>query len=126
MYQTLAQEPWCFHPEQIASLTDWQIENLYAKPALERSKKWQEEREQIPSGERLRSEANGDGVHVGTFPDGTKRYRVPNSEPDQSGPPSDPNSPEMREWVIRQFMTMGMKRATAEKRYDEQKNQAGG
>lgn len=34
----MALEPWCFHPHQIASLTDWQIDNLYRKPQSERIK----------------------------------------------------------------------------------------
>ncbi len=33
----LAQEPWCYTPDQIGELTDWQILNLYAKPAAERA-----------------------------------------------------------------------------------------
>lgn len=33
----LAQEPWCFHPDQIARLTDWQVVNLYLKPAAKRA-----------------------------------------------------------------------------------------
>jgi hypothetical protein len=32
----MALEPWCFHPDQIATLTDWQIENLYRRPQLAR------------------------------------------------------------------------------------------
>lgn len=33
----MCQEPWCFHPDQIATLTDFQIEWLYLRPAAERS-----------------------------------------------------------------------------------------
>ena len=35
----LCQEPWGFTPEQVERLTDWQIENLYAKPAVERAER---------------------------------------------------------------------------------------
>lgn len=37
VYATLTQEPWCFHPDQIARLTDWQIEYLYFAPARARA-----------------------------------------------------------------------------------------
>jgi hypothetical protein len=46
-YVMLAQEPWCFTPEQIGKLTDWQIENLYAKPAMKRA---EEMRKEMPDG----------------------------------------------------------------------------
>ena len=41
----LAQEPWCYTPEQIARLTDWQVLNVYLKPAIERA---EEMRKQMP------------------------------------------------------------------------------
>ncbi len=37
MLTALAQEPWCFHPSQIAELTDWQVMELYIKPAVKRA-----------------------------------------------------------------------------------------
>lgn len=37
-YGALAQEPWCYTPEQIGRLTDLQILKLYVEPAVERSK----------------------------------------------------------------------------------------
>lgn len=45
-----SQEPWCFDPDKIARLTDWQIENLYYKPALEREKEFKKNSPQV--GER--------------------------------------------------------------------------
>ncbi len=33
----LTQEPWCYTPEQIGRLTDWQIDFLYARPAVKRA-----------------------------------------------------------------------------------------
>jgi hypothetical protein len=33
----LCQEPWCFSPEQVERLTDWQVTHLYALPAEKRS-----------------------------------------------------------------------------------------
>lgn len=38
MYAALAQEPWCFTPDQIARLTDYQIMRLYLVPAAERGR----------------------------------------------------------------------------------------
>lgn len=40
----LTQEPWCFTPEEIARLTDWQIEELYYKPAKARQEQMEKER----------------------------------------------------------------------------------
>lgn len=37
MYELLAQEPWCWHPDQIARVTDYQIERLYQGPAKRRA-----------------------------------------------------------------------------------------
>lgn len=39
----MAQEPWCYTPEQIADLTNWQIEHVYLRPAMERNKKMREQ-----------------------------------------------------------------------------------
>lgn len=48
----MAQEPWCFHPEQIATLTDWQVMHLYLKPAMDRAeqmrKDMEKDRQKIP------------------------------------------------------------------------------
>jgi hypothetical protein len=92
----LTQEPWCFHPEQIATLTDWQIEHLYAKPAIERAKQIESQRKGKPA---MRRDENAATATV---------------------QPLEPGSPEFRGWVIAQFMTMGMNRADAEKQYEEQ------
>lgn len=32
-------EPWCFHPAQIADLTDFQIHHVYVLPAVKRARK---------------------------------------------------------------------------------------
>lgn len=40
----LTQEPWCFTLEEIARLTDWQIEELYYKPAKARQEQMEGER----------------------------------------------------------------------------------
>ena len=91
----LAQEPWCGFPEQIASLTDWQIEHLYARPAIERAKQIERERK-------------GDSPIL-SIDTSTSTIE-----------PSEPNSLEFRVWVISQFMAMGMSRAAAEKQYEGQ------
>jgi hypothetical protein len=48
----MAQEPWCFDPETIAKLTDWQVMYLYLKPANERAeemrKQMEKDRPQVP------------------------------------------------------------------------------
>lgn len=38
-------EPWCFDPEQIARLTDWQVMHLYLKPAMERTEQMRKDME---------------------------------------------------------------------------------
>lgn len=35
----LCGEPWCFHTDQVARLTDWQVEWMYLRPAAERARK---------------------------------------------------------------------------------------
>lgn len=44
----VAGEPWCFPPDVIAGMTDWQIEDLYLKPAVERVKRVQGGRDGTP------------------------------------------------------------------------------
>ncbi len=47
----LAQEPWCFHPNQIARLTDWQIINVYLKPAAKRAEAMRRDMKRAESGQ---------------------------------------------------------------------------
>jgi hypothetical protein len=94
MHELLAQEPWCFHPADVAGLTDWQIENLYARPAAGR----------------------------------IRRLEAPPAETQPTpGPPAtdlpSPGAPEFREWVISQFVLMGMTRADAVAQYEDQARQ---
>jgi len=37
-FEILGGEPWCFTPEQIGKLTDWQVWELYVKPAVRRQR----------------------------------------------------------------------------------------
>lgn len=37
-------EPWRFTPDQIARVTDWQVLNVYVKPAVERAERMDRER----------------------------------------------------------------------------------
>ena len=97
-HRMLAQEPWCFDPERIATLTDWQIANLYVQPAIERAKRRQSE----------------------SLPDHVVRDDMPADH--RPGDPPSPDAPEFKEWVIAQFMAMGMTRRTAEEKYEEQAN----
>ena len=94
-YQMLAQEPWCYHPEQIASLTDWQIEHLYVRPVVERSK-------------QMERAARGQSAN----------------ESESLAVPPEPGSPEFKGWIIAQFMAMGMSRNAAEQRFKEQQTPA--
>lgn len=80
-YVMLSQEPWCYTPGQIANLTDWQIEHLYAKPAAERS---EELRKSTPA---------------------TGGKSAPVSESDIG----EPGSPSHRNWVISAFVNGPMK-----------------
>ena len=126
MCEMLAQEPWCFHPDQIAAMTDWQIENLHARPAVERAKRFEEERvgqrrtpmDDCPIPPLTLPEM---GEVVGVYPDGTQRIR--NTDMSVSHNPGRSikvGTTEFREWVIGQFMTMGLSRTTAEMQYEEQ------
>lgn len=90
MFQMLAQEPWCFHPEQIATLTDWQIEHLYARPAVERANE-----------AKRRAEGRGESPH--------HREAHP-----------APGTPQFKSWVVNQFLKSGMSLDQAIKKYDQQ------
>jgi hypothetical protein len=123
--EMLAQEPWCWHPDQIASLTDWQIEKLYRDPALARKKEWDKQRAEME--ERNQSEPSEfpklSPETVRENMDGTKVYRggEPSRDSDEC-PPGDKNSPAVKDWVIRQFMKVGMTRMQAEHKYEWQKD----
>lgn len=50
-------EPWCFTPAEIGSLTDWQIWELYVRPAVRRQEATRD------AGKRPRlKKAPGDGI----------------------------------------------------------------
>lgn len=110
-YVGLCQEPWCFHPDQIARLTDWQIVHLYFEPAIERSKQMEAER----------SRATGSTVPADPQAIG-KRKIYGASEPGQSGPDYEPGTPGHRKQIIESaFMgVMGLKREQAERLYEKQ------
>lgn len=44
----MAGEPWCFPPEVIAKLTDYQIDELYLRPAVKRAEAMERERKGLP------------------------------------------------------------------------------
>lgn len=89
----LYQEPWCFHPSQVADLTDHQIIEHYLKPAAERSR-------------RAREEAEG---------------RTPlGSRPARSEPDPEPGTPEHRRQIVGAFVHMGMRPEKAAERYEQQ------
>ena len=92
----LAQEPWCFAPAQIASLTDFQLIRVYLEPAAERAKRFRQDAPPPPN-----------------------RPAVP---PREAGPDHEPGTDEHRRQVIDvAFMgEMGMSRQKAERLYSQQ------
>jgi hypothetical protein len=97
-YVMLVQEPWCYTPDQVAELTDWQIEHLYARPAAERA-------------EELRK----------SMPDQTEKplgNRRGGKDPDIG----EPGSATHRNWMISAFVNgpLRMKPEAAAARYESQ------
>lgn len=91
------QEPWCFHPDQVATLTDDQIVNRYLKPAIERSE---------------RAGVSGGGESVGP------RRSAPAAS---TGPPGEPGSPEHRNACINAYVQVqGLKHERAVAQYEKQ------
>lgn len=97
-YTALTQEPWCFTVEQIARLTDWQIVELYLKPANERSERMRADMPATP------------GKTVNAV--GSRREPSPDSEPGTEA--------HRRQIVAGMMGTMGMPRQRAEAEYDRQ------
>jgi hypothetical protein len=79
-------EPWCFPPDVIAKLTDYQIEHLYLKPAAKRAAEWE------------------------------KKHMQPTTGVAQTPAHVDPAAESRRdtESVVQMYMAMGLPRATAE------------
>ena len=73
-YVMLAQEPWCYTPEQIGKLTDWQIENLYAKPAAERAEEMQRDMPTNPQSAPVPKSALREN-DLDKYPPGSKEHR---------------------------------------------------
>jgi hypothetical protein len=44
----MAGEPWCFSPAEVAPLTDYQIDEVYLKPAVKRAEAMERERKGLP------------------------------------------------------------------------------
>lgn len=88
----LCQEPWCFTPDQIGRLTDWQIMELYGKPAAKRA-------------ERL-------GAPTAPKALGGRRENAPDAEP---------GTPEHRAQIVAGMVqAMGWKPERAAAEYDRQ------
>jgi hypothetical protein len=98
----LTQEPWCYTPEQIGRLTDWQIENLYALPAQERADEFRKDMEPKPAAPPPANAA--DNADVDKYP---------------------PGSPEHRHMVVGAFMSgpFRVSRKKANEMYDHQLSQ---
>lgn len=111
-YQALCQEPWCFTPAEIARLTDWQILELYLKPASERAREFEEKmrRDHPNLGDRPPPTAGP----TPTPPSGGGRRG-------DNGPPGEPGSEEHRSACVNASVAvMGMPRAAAEAMYERQ------
>lgn len=94
MLAALMQEPWCFHPDQVATLTDDQILHRYLQPAIERSK----------------------AAAPGAIPPG----RAPDAGV-SSGPPGEPGSAAHRAACISAYMNVqGLSRDRAVQQYERQ------
>lgn len=69
----LSQEPWCYTPEQIGRLTDWQVENLYALPAQERAEEFRRDMEtKTPPAAQPKPADNSD---LDKYPPGSPEHR---------------------------------------------------
>jgi hypothetical protein len=101
----LSQEPWCYTPDQIGRLTDWQILNLYAKPAIERSKQYSTTPSPGAAAPAGRTRPHGEGAP-------------------SSGPPGEPGSPQHRSACIGAYMDVqGLSRERAVAQYEKQLDQ---
>ena len=91
-------------PEQIARLTDWQIIELYLRPAIRRADEFARKSQQTP--------------HNGPTPIGTRRTTASA----ECGPDYEPGTPEHRRQIVEMaFMgVMGLSREKAEQKYDAQ------
>ena len=107
MLTALLQEPWCFHPEQVASLTDHQIIERYVLPAARRA----EEREREVAESRA---APPPAASPGAKPVGPRPARGAAAEP-------EPGTPEHRAQVVGSFTSvMGMSPERAAALYERQ------
>ncbi len=93
-----AQEPWTYKPWEIGRLTDWQIVNLYAKPAAERS-------------EAMRKDMPGGGGSSS-----------PSPRPSRNEIPHEPGTEAHRNMIVAGMMAgpFAYSRAKAEAAYDKQ------
>jgi hypothetical protein len=116
--EMLGQEPWCWHPDQIAVMTDKQIVDHYYKPAEKRA---EERKKDFPDTNNPSPKFVPETVRENAA-DGTKVYRPREDLPDhQPGNPPPADSPQFREWVLAQFIAMGQTRRQAEHTYEWQK-----
>ena len=105
--ECLAGEPFCFHTDQIARLTDWQIVELYIRPAVEKMKEFQEKHPATP------------GKPLGSRRPPTVTMGDPGG---YRGPDYEPGTPEHRKQLVEMaFMgVQGLSRERAEAQYDRQ------
>ena len=88
----LAQEPWCFLPEHIGKLTDWQIEHEYAKPAIARA---EELRKDFPQSDHPTVPSSAPGGSA------SSPYASARVEESDLG---EPGSPSHRNWHLSAYM----------------------
>ena len=104
----LTQEPWGFTPDQIGRLTDWQIENLYAKPAQKRAEEF---------AKSLPKDAGGGGQSSPAAP-------ARHSESVEESDLGEPGSKSHRNWHLSAYMNgpLGISPKQAVAMYERQLN----
>jgi hypothetical protein len=103
--QMMCQEPWCFTPAQVAELTDWQIEHLYYRPAIERAQKLESDIAKT-NPNAVTPVGRGDGL--------------PTDE-ELKHPPI--GTPAFKDFIVRKFQAFGMSYDKAVKMYEAQAKQ---
>jgi hypothetical protein len=101
-YAALCQEPWAMTPPEFAALTDWQIAELYFRPAAERSEQMKRD---TPA---LNAPHAGQSVYA---------------PPPGEVPPPEPGTPAFKLWCINKFVSFGLSHAEAVAQYEAQNAQ---
>lgn len=119
-YAMLSQEPWCLTPAEWAKLTDWQIAELYRKPAEERAREFAAKHNTLPGANGLPAGALGRRPDRSTPAPPAKLSADPRSS-DYRGPDGEPGSDTHKAQIVGAFRSMmGLTQEKAEAMYAEQ------